>query len=108
MVYGAIVAKVCSISHGHPPSGLLRRAMTPRRRSIGLESSAIAALLHAQAIQREDHAGGRSPDVVLAEGNVDDVDLVIARADASPARAMVLRIEEKAHRHFESALDFAG
>src|SRR4029079_1391861 len=77
IVEGAIVSNVCSISQGQPPSGLLSRAMTPRRRSMGLESSAIATFLHAQAIEREDHAGGRSPDVVLPEGNVDNVDLAL-------------------------------
>src|SRR4051812_12285555 len=106
MVYGAIVANVCSISHGQPPSGFLRRAMTARRRSMGLESSAIATFLHTQAIEREDHAGSGSPDVVPAEGNVDDVDLAIAGADASATRAMVLRVEQEAHGHLESALDF--
>src|SRR5262245_40488838 len=107
MVYGAIVSKVCSISHGQPPSGLRRRAITPRRRSIGLESSAIAAFLHAQAIERENHAGSRSPDVVLAERDIDDVDLALAGADAATARAMVLRIEQETHGHLEGALDLA-
>src|SRR5688572_11305619 len=107
MVYGAIVAKVCSRSHGQPPLGLRSCSITFSSCFRASEDSPMVRTFRAHPIEGVDHSGRRSPDVVLAERDVDDVDLIIARADAAAALPMVLRIEEKTHRHFERAFDFA-
>ena len=58
---------------------------------------------HAQAMERDEHAGRCTPDVVLAEGNVEHVDLDATPTDLATSGFVVHRVEHIVDRDFEDA-----
>ena len=76
-VCGAIVDQVCSRSHGQPRSGSRNATMIARSRSMD------TSVLPQHPPQRDQHAGGRAPDVALAERNVVRQELVAAEGARS-------------------------
>jgi hypothetical protein len=62
----------------------------------------------ANAVQSEQHAGGRTPDGVRAVGNVAKFHFLARECRAAPLPAVCGRIEDVAERHFEGVLHLLG
>ena len=79
--------------------------MTSSRRCISSgPGKSLSGVSERQLAQREQHAGGRAPDAVLAEMQVTHREV-----DASQpprAGALVARVEQRGQRQHEAALHF--
>src|ERR1700733_2451 len=116
MVYGAMLAKVCSRSQGQPLGARSRAMMasnsrtrsvspesplTPQPRSLGLS---VTGLQHAP--EGHQHAGGGPPDVAVAIGNVVHIDG--HTGEVAPPRLVIGGIQDEIERHLEHIVHFGG
>src|ERR1700728_3821322 len=116
MVYGAMLAKVCSRSPGQPlaPRSGAMMASTSRTRSVSPESPftpkprsqrlSVTGLQHAP--KGHQHAGGGSPDIAVAIGNVVHVDA--HTGEVAPPRVVIGGIQDEVERHLEHIVHFGG
>src|SRR5580693_6719199 len=113
-----MLAKVCSRSQGQPFCGSRSRAMSVMSASIAARASPMrASAAHGccalegqrtdtQAIERQQHAGGRTPDGAPFEGDVPELDLGAAADEAAALHAEVARVEDVIEWHLEDPLHF--
>src|SRR5690606_33364163 len=104
MVYGAIVEKSCARSQGQP-LGARSRAITLRS---AVRACSASVMIDAEAIEREQHAGGGAPDVAVAVGDVAELCFELAVADEAARPLVVAGFERVGQRDLEGVLDFGG
>src|SRR6059058_2991010 len=98
-----MLPKVCSRSHGQPRSGSRSLAISPSSAPSAASASLMrphpcrigGGRLHAQTVQGHEHAGGGTPDIALAVGDVAELDLLARECGAAAVAVVTGGIEER-------------
>src|ERR1700680_1050286 len=107
-VYGAIVAKVCSRSHGQPRCGSRSCAISASSADTACSASVMRQRSDAHPVKSHEHPGRGPPDVTSAIGNVVELHLLAGETGTAAAHAVIGGIEDVTHRHLECGLNLAG
>src|ERR1700722_20355023 len=93
---------------GSPPGDRAAAPSHPGARAERIHRNSRRVLTRAKPIQRNQHAGGRAPDIVGAERYVAHFDLSRAVGEATQPGLMIGRVEYKGERYLKRVLHFLG